>query len=154
MDAIIKLIGEGRDKTKMDEMRQLVSDLQAEEKQLLNTRSIEMNDAKTTALTILMGGGLMAIIFAIFIAVTLSKTIVGRLSLAVDIAKTIADGRLDSRIEKTGTDEVGTLFDAFATMQERLRSMITQIKVGAEQLVAAAHEISSASTQLSVSTHE
>jgi len=154
MDALIKLISEGHDKAKMDAMRQLVSDIQTDERKLLDTRTAAMNEAKTTALAILIGGGVLAVIFAIFVAMALSKAIVGRLRQAVDIARTIAEGRLDSNIEKSGTDEVGTLFDAFAVMQERLRSMITQIKAGAEQLVAAAHEISSASTQLSVSTHE
>ncbi|WP_350647191.1 methyl-accepting chemotaxis protein [Pseudomonas sp. HY13-MNA-CIBAN-0226] len=154
MDAIVKVIGEGRDKAKMDAMRELISDVQSDERKLLATRTADMNQAKSMALAILIGGGVLAVIFAIFVAMALSKTIVGRLRQAVDIAKTIAEGRLDSRIEKSGTDEVGTLFDAFAVMQERLRGMITQIKTGAEQLVAAAHEISSASTQLSVSTHE
>ena len=39
-------------------------------------------------------------------------------------------------------------------MQERLRSMITEIKQGADQLVGASQSISSASTQLSASAHE
>ncbi len=154
MDAIINLVSEGRDKAKMDAMRLLISDLQVDENKLLDMRSDEMYSAKSTALAILLGGGLLAIIFAIFIAVSLSKMIVGRLRQAVDIARTIAEGRLDSKIEKSGTDEVGTLFESFAIMQERLRTMISQMKAGAEQLVAAGHEISSASTQLSVSTHE
>jgi methyl-accepting chemotaxis protein len=154
MDAIIQLISEGRDKAKMDAMRQFILDLQADEQKLLAIRTSEMNDAKSTALAILVTGGVLATVFAFFVALALSKAIVGRLRRAVDIAKTIAEGHLDTRVEKTGTDEVGTLFEAFAVMQERLRSMITQIKVGSEQLVAAAHEISSASSQLSVSTHE
>ncbi|PTU04733.1 chemotaxis protein [Pseudomonas sp. HMWF031] len=154
MDAIIHLISEGRDKAKMDAMRQLISDLKDEEKKLLDVRSDDMNNAKSTALEILLGGGLLAIIFAISISISLSKMIVGRLRQAVDIARTIAEGRLDSKIEKSGTDEVGTLFESFAIMQERLRTMISQMRAGAEQLVAAGHEISSASTQLSVATHE
>ena len=147
-------IAAGRDKAKMDSMRQLISELRDDEKALLDQRSTAMDEAKRSALLILIIGGLSAALLAMLVAWSLSSNLVGRIRQAVDVAKAIADGRLDSQIVSSGQDEVSNLLGAFAAMQERLRAMITQIKQGADQLVGASQSISSASTQLSASAHE
>ncbi|ERI54207.1 chemotaxis protein [Pseudomonas sp. EGD-AK9] len=154
MEAVIAQISAGRDKAKMDAMRQLLADLQAEENGLLAQRNLAMQAAKSSSLAILLSGGLIAAVLAISVAFALSRSIAGRLQPVVDVARSIAEGRLDTRIERAGRDEIGVLLDAFATMQERLREMIGQIRSGAEQLVGAAQNISSAASQLSVSTQE
>lgn len=154
IEAVIEQVSAGRDKAKMDGMRLLLKDLQAEESALLEQRSASMQSAKSSSLVILLLGGLVAVVLALSVAFVLSRSIAGRLQQVVDVARSIAQGRLDSRISRAGGDEIGVLLDAFATMQERLREMIGQIRSGAEQLVASAQNISSASTQLSVSTQE
>lgn len=138
----------------MDAMRRILSDIQSEERALLEQRTASMNAAKSLSLTILLVGGLIATVLAISVAFMLSRSIAGRLQQVVEVARNVAQGRLDSNIERAGSDEIGTLLNAFATMQERLREMIGQIRAGAVQLVSAAQNISSASTQLSVSTQE
>ncbi|MCK9818263.1 MAG: methyl-accepting chemotaxis protein [Candidatus Pseudomonas colombiensis] len=154
LSALAERIAEGRDKAKMDGMRQLIGELRDDEKRLLEARSNAMDEAKRSALWILIGGGLTAAVLAMLVAWSLSSNLVGRIRQAVDVAKAIAGGRLDSQIVSTGQDEVSNLLGAFAAMQERLRSMITEIKQGADQLVGASQSISSASTQLSASAHE
>ena len=138
----------------MDAMRRILSDIQSEERALLEQRTASMNAAKSLSLTILLVGGLIATVLAISVAFMLSRSIAGRLQQVVEVARNVAQGRLDSNIERAGGDEIGTLLNAFATMQERLREMIGQIRARAVQLVSAAQNISSASTQLSVSTQE
>ncbi|EPL06942.1 methyl-accepting chemotaxis transducer [Pseudomonas sp. CF161] len=154
LSALLEQIAAGRDKAKMDGMRQLISELRDDERGLLESRSSAMAEAKRSALVILIGGGLAAAVLALLVAWSLSSNLVGRLRQAVDVAKAIADGRLDSSIASSGKDEVSNLLSAFGVMQERLRSMITGIKQGADQLVAASQSISSASTQLSASAQE
>ena len=153
-DALIERVSAGGAKVKMDAMRRILSDIQSEERALLEQRTASMNAAKSLSLTILLVGGLIATVLAISVAFMLSRSIAGRLQQVVEVARNVAQGRLDSTIERAGGDEIGTLLDAFATMQERLREMIGQIRAGAVQLVSAAQNISSASTQLSVSTQE
>ncbi|MDD1149466.1 methyl-accepting chemotaxis protein [Pseudomonas sp. TNT2022 ID357] len=153
-EAMAAQISAGRDKAKMDAMRQLTSELRDAEKSLQDARSQAMDDAKASALAILIGGGLLAAVLAILVAWSLSSNLVGRIRQAVDVAKAIAAGRLDSSISATGRDEVSNLLQAFAAMQERLRTMISQIKQGADQLVSASQSISSASLQLSASAQE
>lgn len=154
MDAVVKRISAGTDKAKMDAMRTLLDELETEERSLLSERSEAMQDAKNTALTILLTGGLLAAALAIVVAYSLSANIAGRLQKAVAVTRAIAEGRLDTRIEAAGQDDIGILLNACATMQQRLREMIGQIRIGAEQLVGAAQNISNASKQLSVSTQE
>ncbi|MDP9535005.1 methyl-accepting chemotaxis protein [Pseudomonas protegens] len=153
-EAMAAQISAGRDKAKMDAMRQLTSELRDSEKSLQDARSQAMDDAKASALAILIGGGLLAAVLAMLVAWSLSSNLVGRIRQAVDVAKAIAAGRLDSSISATGRDEVSNLLQAFAAMQERLRTMISQIKQGADQLVSASQSISSASLQLSASAQE
>lgn len=153
-EAVIERISAGGAKVKMDAMRRILSDIQSEERALLEQRTASMNAAKSLSLTILLVGGLIATVLAISVAFMLSRSIAGRLQQVVEVARNVAQGRLDSTIERAGGDEIGTLLNAFATMQERLREMIGQIRARAVQLVSAAQNISSASTQLSVSTQE
>jgi len=153
-DAVIERISAGGAKVKMDAMRRILSEIQSEERALLEQRTASMNAAKSESLMILLVGGLIATVLAISVAFLLSHSIAGRLRQVVEVARNVAQGRLDSNIERAGRDEIGVLLDAFATMQERLREMIGQIRAGAVQLVEAAQNISSASTQLSVSTQE
>ncbi|WP_267269800.1 methyl-accepting chemotaxis protein [Pseudomonas protegens] len=153
-EAMAAQISAGRDKAKMDAMRQLTSELRDAEKSLQDARSQAMDAAKASALAILIGGGLLAAVLAMLVAWSLSSNLVGRIRQAVDVAKAIAAGRLDSSISATGHDEVSNLLQAFAAMQERLRTMISQIKQGADQLVSASQSISSASLQLSASAQE
>lgn len=153
-DALIERVSAGGAKLKMDAMRRILSEIQREESALLEQRTASMNAAKSLSLTILLVGGLIATVLAISVAFMLSRSIAGRLQQVVEVARNVAQGRLDSNIERAGGDEIGTLLNAFATMQERLREMIGQIRAGAVQLVSAAQNISSASTQLSVSTQE
>ena len=153
-DALVERVSAGGAKVKMDAMRRILSEIQAEERALLEQRTESMNAAKSLSLVILLLGGLIATVLAVSVAFLLSRSIAARLQQVVEVARDIAQGRLDSRIERAGRDEIGVLLDAFATMQQRLREMIGQIRAGAVQLVEAAQNISSASTQLSVSTQE
>lgn len=153
-DALVERVSAGGAKVKMDAMRRILSEIQAEERALLEQRTESMNAAKSLSLVILLLGGLIATALAVSVAFLLSRSIAARLQQVVEVARDIAQGRLDSRIERAGRDEIGVLLDAFATMQQRLREMIGQIRAGAVQLVEAAQNISSASTQLSVSTQE
>lgn len=152
--ALAEQIAAGRGRAKMDAMREVIGELRASEKALQDQRTASMNDAKRDALAILIGGGLAAVVLAMLIAWSLSGNLSRRLGQALDVAQRIAEGRLDNAIDGSGRDEIGTLLQALSAMQARLRSMIGEIRQGAEQLVSASQSISSASLQLSASAQE
>jgi methyl-accepting chemotaxis protein len=150
-DSVDQRIDGGADKAKMDGMRGIISDISQTEEALLARRTQEMNDAKDRAITILMAGGLIAAVLAIILAYALGRTVRARLQVAIDAATAVAEGRLDTVIDTSTSDE---LPKAFARMQARLREMIQQINQAASQLIESVQNISGASQQLSGAVSE
>jgi len=151
---VVQRIAARQDKAKMDGMRKLIADLQGDERRLLGERTQALANAANVANLSMLVGGLIAAAVALLIAITLSSSIRKRLNLAIESARNIAEGRLDKRIENTGTDEIGRLLTAFSQMQTRLREMITEIKQGAVELLRSAKEISTTSDALAASAQD
>lgn len=154
MNDVVERIVARQDKAKMDGMRKLVAELQDDESKLLAVRTKALADAASFANWSLIIGGVVAAVAALLIAVSLSASIRKRLSAAIAIASNIAAGRLDTDVDATGGDEIGSLMAAFGSMQIRLREMITEIKSGAQLLLTSAQEISRTSAALSESANE
>lgn len=110
--AMAEQISAGRDKAKMDAMRQLTNELREAEKSLQDARSQAMDNAKASALAILLGGGMLAALLAMLVAWSLSSNLVGRIRQSVEVAEAIAAGHLDNRISTQGRDEVSELQQA------------------------------------------
>ena len=108
LTTLVSQISSGQAKAKMDAMRAVINEFQAAEKSLQDERSLLMDQAKSTAFTILIAGGLVAAILAVLIATFLARTLTHRLGEAVTLARNIADGRLDNTIAIEGKDEVST----------------------------------------------
>ncbi len=150
-DELDARISSGADKAKMDSMRATLAEITATETTLLAQRSQEMIDAKHTALTILIVGGLLSAVLSLILATSLGRSTTGRLQLAIDAATAIANGKLDTVIDTSSHDELPKAFDR---MQKRLREMIQQISEAANQLVVSVQQISGASEQLSGAIQE
>jgi len=150
-DVLDQRISSGADKAKMDGMRAVITELGQAEEALLTSRTKEMNDAKDRAITILLVGGLIAAFLAIIMAYALGRTTQARLQVAIDAATAVAEGRLDSVIDTSSSDELPKAFDR---MQTRLRQMIQQINQAATQLIESVQQISGASQQLSSAVNE
>ncbi|CRM54620.1 methyl-accepting chemotaxis protein [Pseudomonas poae] len=150
-DELDARISSGADKAKMDSMRATLAEITATETALLAQRSQEMIDAKHTALTILIVGGLLSAVLSLILATSLGRSTTGRLQLAIDAATAIANGKLDTVIDTSSHDELPKAFDR---MQKRLREMIQQISEAANQLVVSVQQISGASEQLSGAIQE
>ncbi|RFA29259.1 hypothetical protein CAI21_10905 [Alkalilimnicola ehrlichii] len=94
--------------------------------------------------------GLVAVGFllAIGLAVSTIRSISKPLQLAMQVAHSIAHGRLNSQIPQDRRDEFGSLLDSLRKMQERLQGMIAEIAQGAEQLSSSATELSETYDQI------
>lgn len=150
-DVLDQRISSGADKAKMDGMRAVITELGQAEETLLASRTQEMNNAKDRAITILLAGGLIAAFLAIIMAYALGRTTQARLQVAIDAATAVAEGRLDTVIDTSSSDELPKAFDR---MQTRLREMIQQINQAATQLIESVQQISGASQQLSSAVNE
>jgi methyl-accepting chemotaxis protein len=154
MDDMVKRIVDRQDKAKMDKMRQIITDFSNDEAKLLDMRTAEMQSAEQSALWMLTGGGLLAAIASLIVAMGLSRSIKRRLGDAIASAQAIAAGQLDRDIKHSGSDEIASLLQAFSAMQGRLRDMIVEIKDGTGRLLHAANDISGTSEELALAARD
>ena len=96
------------------------------------------------AFALLAGGG---------VAVWMTRSIVGPLHAAVDVARTVAGGDLTSTIEIKSTDETGQLLRALKDMNDGLVNIVGQVRAGTDT-IAAASQIASGNQDLSSRTEQ
>jgi methyl-accepting chemotaxis protein len=77
------------------------------------------------------------------------KLIVAPVSTLSTVARAIADGNFDQSIQIRQRDEIGTLAEAFRTMQIAIRQVVMNIKETANTIVTISQELNSRSEQLS-----
>lgn len=94
-------------------------------------------EARVLVLAILGG----ALLLAVVLAVVLSRSIVRPLTLAVQVARTVASGDLRETIVREGRDEASQLMDALREMQESLRRTLGLIADSSAQLASASEEL-------------
>ena len=97
------------------------------------------------AFALLAGGG---------VAVWMTRSIVGPLHAAVDVARTVAGGDLTSTIEIKSTDETGQLLRALKDMNDGLVNIVGQVRAGTDTIAAAASQIASGNQDLSSRTEQ
>ena len=85
-----------------------------------------------------------------FIARSITKPI----GQAVKIAQTVASGNLSGHIEIQSTDEVGQLLLALKEMNDSLKNIVTEVRIGTETIASASSQISIGNLDLSSRTEE
>ncbi|MEY8876349.1 MAG: methyl-accepting chemotaxis protein, partial [Leptothrix sp. (in: b-proteobacteria)] len=76
------------------------------------------------------------------------------LSRAVVVARSVADGKLNLRIEAQSTDEVGQLLVALGEMTQNLSRMVGNVRQGTEAIATAAAQIAQGNADLSNRTEQ
>ncbi|WP_342619487.1 methyl-accepting chemotaxis protein [Rhodoferax sp. GW822-FHT02A01] len=101
-----------------------------------------------------IGISALALFIGVTITIAVSRRIVLPLQIAVQIAQEVANGNLRMRKVKTNSDETGQVLTALEDVAQRLNAMIGQIRNGAEQIDAAAGEISTGNNDLARRTEQ
>jgi methyl-accepting chemotaxis protein len=114
----------------------------------------EMSSAKDNArsaqliIAALIAG---ALLFAVVLAVLVSRAIAGPLRQTVRVLEGLAEGRLDQRLKVTGRDEVGRMATALNTALDRLTSALRGISDNASTLASSSEELTSVADQMTSS---
>ena len=121
----------------------------AEAKQSLATLAKEQDARgrviRNAALGVVLAGLLLSVILdGLFV-----RSVTARIRAALDLARTVAAGRLDNRIPELYSDEIGELRAAFRDMDERLASVIRRVRDGAGAVNVAAVQMVSDNESLS-----
>lgn len=144
----------GTGKAFMDKIRLQMETVQQRERTLLNSRSQDAAQAKSFVLTTLLVGGLVILVFSVFIALYLKTSLQSRLQVAKELVSAVADGKLTNTIDSSGGDEIADLLKALARMQTQLHQLMSQIKTAAADLSGASSTVASTTEQLSASAEE
>ncbi|RQS36139.1 HAMP domain-containing protein [Burkholderia sp. Bp8992] len=97
---------------------------------------------------------LIAVVVAAAGGLWLTRKITVPIGSAVDVARTVADGDLGSRIDVSGNDETRDLLDALRTMNERLIGIVGRVRDSSNSIAHAVSEIASGNLDLSQRTEE
>jgi methyl-accepting chemotaxis protein len=101
--------------------------------------------AKMLLISIIITSLLIAVASAIWIAVNISRSL-GR---AVRLADAVAGGDLTQTLKASSNDEVGDLIDSLNGTVERLRTVVSDAVLAAQNVSAGSQELSASAEQLS-----
>ena len=91
---------------------------------------------------------------ALLVAALVIRSIINTLNRTVGIAHAIAEGKLGHKITVNRNDELGNLLEAFRTMDERLSTIVNEVRHGSGSVSTAAQQISRGNDDLSQRTQE
>jgi methyl-accepting chemotaxis protein len=138
----------------MDTMRKLVADIKADETGLMVQRKQEVADLRGSMSAILIGGGAVAALLAIVVAIWLARNITTPLRAAVGVARRVATGDLTARVEVDSKDETGELMAALKEMNDGLRGIVGRVRTGTDAIATASGQITAGNQDLSSRTEQ
>lgn len=124
-------------------------ELEAQQKALEGAENVFL-----TSRNWLVGLAILATVVAVGSAVVVIMTISRGLSRALTLAREVADGNLNARVDAKGNDEMTDLLGALMTMVDRLRGIVGDISTAAQNVASGAEELSSTSEQMSQGSTE
>ncbi|MGY8523905.1 methyl-accepting chemotaxis protein [Paracidovorax citrulli] len=106
------------------------------------------------ARNLLIGSSLLAALLALVGGWAISRTILGPIRKAVDVAQTVAQGDLRMQIEATSQDETGRLLLALREMNGRLVGIVSRVRDTSASIGVATAEIANGNADLNQRTEE
>ncbi|WP_242469544.1 CHASE3 domain-containing protein [Rhabdochromatium marinum] len=150
MDDMARLVGEEKGKVFFDKFREQIQTFKAREEALMDTRMANLKTTSAWAINVAIYGTLLAVITGLAIAVLLTRNIMKQLggepAVIAGVTREVAQGNLDIKFDQTNLR--GVYKDMFA-MVERLRQIVGEVRVGAENLSSASNQVSSTAQSLS-----
>ncbi|HBB79729.1 chemotaxis protein [Stutzerimonas xanthomarina] len=130
----------------MSEQAQAVIDATAE---VLESATQAMREQRGTAYGMLAVITVLAVLFGVLAATTITRMILVPLRYTVQLAQRVAGGDLTQSQTVTRRDELGQLQQAMSDMTQSLRTLIGRIGGGVSQIATAAEQLSAVTAQTS-----
>ncbi|MFC4257423.1 methyl-accepting chemotaxis protein [Marinobacter lacisalsi] len=139
-----------------DELEPVTDEMSAALNALLELQSVRVEQASEEAdrkAANVRNGVIVAVLIAIALTLVMALLITRSIALpvrhALDVARTIAGGNLNARIDTRGRDEMTELMQAVAEMQDNLRDTISTITASSEQLATTSGQLNSVTEESS-----
>jgi methyl-accepting chemotaxis protein len=114
----------------------------------------EAHSTQRTSLIWTVGLGLTACLVALGVAWRITRSITHPLREAVDVARAVAGGDLQTRIPPASRSETGQLMQALADMRASLVQVVGQVRDSAQSVALASAEIARGNMDLSQRTEQ
>ena len=147
MEAAMTLMQEVRPREAV--WRGKVSDLVALEQQLNQQSYQEARRGQARAMNTAAALVVAAIALGALLGWRITRSVRRPIEQAVGVAERIAAGDLTCQVETGADDETGRLLRAVATMQERLRAVVAQIRESVDSIRGASADVASGNIDLS-----
>ncbi len=98
---------------------------------------------------VLVGIGVFALLFSVFIALFITRSITVPVSQALSVSHRLAEGDLTMTVEVKTSDEMGQLLTAMRNMVERLREVVANVNNAAGNVTSGSRQMSAGSQQIS-----
>jgi len=116
-------------------------------------QEVKASDAGyATNRNLMIGGGVVALVAALVLALLLTRAIVTPINEAVQVAKTVAAGDLRSTIVVRSRNELGELQSALKAMNESLVRIVSDVRQGSDSIATGSTQIASGNADLSSRT--
>ncbi|HMC17160.1 MAG TPA: methyl-accepting chemotaxis protein, partial [Albitalea sp.] len=136
------------------EWRKLVGELIALETQLNADAYDAAQGSQKFGRILLVGVSLLAVALGSLLAWRLTRSVLDPVAQAIRVSERIAEGDLSTTLPTGRGDELGRLLSAVGGMQDRLRTLVGDIRQSAESISTASTEIATGNHDLSHRTEQ
>ena len=141
-------------KSSMDAMRGLLSAFKGEEESLLGVRAQELADLSSLTHSVILFGGLVALLLGVIIAVVLMRSITRPVSSLSNYCSEIGNGNLAARLEISSRDEIGSMATVLANAMKKVREVMTDVRESVDNISGASEQVNSTAQVLSQGASE
>ncbi|WP_370591605.1 methyl-accepting chemotaxis protein [Quadrisphaera oryzae] len=131
-----------------------LADIAVSENEAAATMAQQGQDAYRSAVAVLVGCSLAALVLAVVIGSLVSRSVTRPLGRVVEVMAGVAQGRLDRQVGLGTRDEVGQLAAAADATISALSTAMQEITTEARSLATASASLSSVSTQMASGAEE
>jgi len=149
-----KRLYEGDMTTKRDIYLASLNKLAVLEARLLDEAATHIRSRYENGRLLQISLGAVAILLGIACAYWITRSITRPITRAVEVAEAVSAGDLTSHIVVDSRDETGQLMHALKNMNDKLVSIVGQVRVGTESISTASSEIAAGNLDLSSRTEE
>ena len=154
-NAALSVVQTDQGKQLMDQLRDVVAQMQTEERTLLQTRSQAAEASARQSLDSVKYGMPLGILLLALIGILLNRQIARSLSRVSTVAQQVANGDLTQSLEfSEHQTEVGQLMAAFQNMTKSLNALIAQAQRSGIQISTSTTQIAAAGKQLEATVNE
>ena len=124
------------------------------QKAMMEKSGKSVTEAYASSITIMSVIALFGVLMGAAIAWAITRSITRPLNQAVLVAQTVAAGDLTSEIIVNSTDETGRLLQALKDMNDSLRKIVGEVRLGTDTIATASSQIATGNLDLSSRTEQ